>query len=175
MTIYYTGIGSRATTPEMLSVMRQLGEGLAKWGYTLRSGAAGGADAAFEAGCDAARGAKQIYLPWPKFNGHPSHLHTVGEKALALAAEMHPAWERCSQGAKRLHARNGYQVLGGDLSTPSDFVVCYTTNGQGGGGTGQAIRIARKYGIPVFDLGGDFHRVSDELGSFVESLNDAAA
>jgi hypothetical protein len=33
------------------------------------------------------------------------------------------------------------------------MVICYTPNGQGGGGTGQAIRIARDHGIEIHDLG----------------------
>ena len=34
----------------------------------------------------------------------------------------------------------------------SKFVICWTKNGKGTGGTGQAIRIAKGFGIPVFDL-----------------------
>lgn len=49
--------------------------------------------------------------------------------------------------------RNTYQVLGPDLKTHSEFVLCWTPSGRGEGGTGQAIRIARAYHIPVYDLG----------------------
>jgi hypothetical protein len=66
---------------------------------------------------------------------------------------MHPAWPRLSQGAQRLHARNCHQVLGLDLRTPSAFVVCWTPNGSGSGGTGTAIKLACSRNIPVFDLG----------------------
>lgn len=47
-----------------------------------------------------------------------------------------------------MQARNSHQILGWDLETPTNFVVCYTK-----GGTGQAIRIANHYNIPVFDVG----------------------
>ena len=50
-------------------------------------------------------------------------------------------------------ARNGYQVLGADLQTPTDFIICYTKDGKGEGGTGQALRIAKDYDIQVCDFG----------------------
>ncbi len=50
-------------------------------------------------------------------------------------------------------ARNCHQVLGCDLRTPSDFIICWTKNGKGLGGTGQALRIAKEYNIPIFDIG----------------------
>src|SRR5690606_1598275 len=97
MTKTYAGIGSRDTP---VAVMQQMG-GIASWlasqGYTLRSGGAGGADTAFEMSATK----KEIY--------RPPHVTT---EALALAAQFHPAWDRCSDYAKRLHARNGFQVLG---------------------------------------------------------------
>lgn len=166
--LVYTGVGSRETPPEILAWMAKIGAWMARQGFILRSGAAGGADRAFETGCDREHGLKEIYLPWTGFNGHSSQLCTVGEGALKLAAEMHPAWGRCSQGARKLHARNGYQVLGADLRTPSNMLVCWTPGGAGGGGTGQAIRIARKHAIPVFDLAvdGEVHR----LRAFADQL-----
>lgn len=41
--------------------------------------------------------------------------------------------------------------MGWDLSTLSDFVICYTKGGKGSGGTGQALRIAKVYNVPIFD------------------------
>ena len=49
--------------------------------------------------------------------------------------------------------RNSYQVMGKELNDPVLFVLCWTHLGQGSGGTGQAIRIAKHQGIPVLDLG----------------------
>lgn len=153
----YTGIGSRETPDSILRAMTSIADLLATHGYTLRSGGADGADTAFEQGCDDARGAKEIYLPWDGFNGRKADgLMTfagVTPEALDLAAQFHPNWERCSDGAQKLHARNGYQMLGRTLKEPSDFVICWTRGGYGQGGTGQAIRLARAYAVPVFDLG----------------------
>ena len=49
-------------------------------------------------------------------------------------------------------ARNCHQVLGQDLKTPVDFIVCWTKDGGESGGTGQALRIARDLNIPVYNL-----------------------
>lgn len=153
----YAGIGSRKTPGEMLEAMEKIGRALAYKGCILRSGGAKGADSAFERGCDIAKGRKKIFLPWKGFEGSSSKLvlteFTNYKEAEALARRYHPNYEALSQGAKKLMARNGYQVLGVDLQTPADFIVCYTENGEIKGGTGQALRMAADYGIPVFNLG----------------------
>jgi hypothetical protein len=69
----------------------------------------------------------------------------------AHAARFHPAWDKCSPYAKRLHARNSAIMLGHDLGTPVNFVLCWTKDGGATGGTGQALRIAAALGIPVFN------------------------
>lgn len=91
----------------------------------------------------------------------------ISQAALDLAAKFHPAWNRCSPAAKKLHARNGFIVLGPNLNDPVKLVVAWTPGGLGGGGTGQALRIAQAYGIPVVDLG----QYSDQE-AMVKALND---
>ena len=155
----YTGIGSRETPKHILYAMMSIARVMAKHHFLLRSGGASGADDAFEMACSQAGGLKEIHLPWDGFNGrkadHESIFAGVSAEAYDLAAQYHPNWGACSTAAMTLHARNGYQILGRDLNTPSDFVVCYTRGGYAQGGTGQAIRLARAYNIPVFDLGTD--------------------
>jgi hypothetical protein len=150
---YYAGIGSRETPPDILALMTDLARAFAIRGWTLRSGAADGADAAFEAGATEIAGShgKEIYLPWKGFNGHSSTL-LPSKAAFVMAEKFHPAWHKCSPAARKLHARNCHQVLGQDLKTPSMFVMCWTKKAEGGGGTGQAIRIAKAYGIHIHDL-----------------------
>ena len=162
----YAGIGSRSTPADILSVMQRIAKQAASGGYTLRSGGAAGADSAFETG---AGQAKEIYLPWPGFKGHPSPLCEPSEAAMAMAAQFHPAWARCSQGARRMHARNCHQILGADLDSPVAFVACWTAGGAGGGGTGQALRIAHAHAIPVFDLAVDDHPAAlvDRIGDWL--------
>jgi len=148
----YAGIGSRETPPEIIVTMLNIGKYLAKEKWILRSGGADGADTAFETGCDSEQGQKEIFLPWKNFNKNDSSLFEISGGAIELAQKYHPAWGRLKQGAQKLMARNVYQVLGYDLKSPSDCIVCWTSDGEPSGGTGQAIRIATDFNIPVFNL-----------------------
>ena len=164
-TLAYAGIGSRETPPDVLVLMTKIATRLAARGYTLRSGAAPGADTAFEQGAVA----KEIWLPWKRFNQHPSKLEPHRD-AYAMAARFHPNWEACNRAARSLHARNCHQVLGSDLSAPDPvhFVICWTRNANGAGGTGQALRIAKHYAIPIYDLGrSDRDNVLQEIAEHV--------
>lgn len=159
---YYAGVGSRETPPEMLEKLKQLASSLAKRGYILRSGAADGADAAFEEGAklSGVPGSTEIWLPWPGFNMHADTGLFPSPAHYEKAATVHPAWSRLKQGAKSLHARNTGQVSGSDLSTHVDFVLCWTADGceseaertADTGGTATAICLADRLGIPVFNL-----------------------
>lgn len=153
MNKYYTGIGSRNTPKEVLDLFEKVASFLANKGYILRSGGAKGADKSFEIGCDKINGEKEIYLPWYRFENSNSLLIVSDKKAFEIAEQFHPYWHNLSQGARKLQARNSHQVLGLDLNTPSKFILCWTKNGKGQGGTGQAIRIAKQYNIPIFDAG----------------------
>jgi predicted Rossmann-fold nucleotide-binding protein len=171
MTIYYAGIGARKTNSKYLSYITSLGKYFAQKGYVLRSGGANGADSAFEEGCDLVNGQKEIYLPWCDFNNNKSSLYDLPnfQEAFKIAESFHPAWYSQSQAVKKLHTRNSYQVLGSDLQTPSLFVVCYT---DGTGGTMQALRIAKSYNIPVFNLKLEknlFQTEPDIYGEYIES------
>lgn len=152
----YAGIGSRETSEPTLVSMRIIGESLAKKGYTLLSGGAEKADTAFEVGCDRCPGKKEIYLPWKSFNNSNSQIIapnlTNWEEAQEIASRYHPAWDKLKEAVAKLITRNTYQVLGSDLKSPVDFVLCYTPDGKASGGTGQAIRIAEAFEIPVFNI-----------------------
>lgn len=161
--LHYAGIGSRDAPPEALLAIKSTARKLAELGFTLRSGGANGADSAFEAGCDELSGKKEIYLPWKLFNSNQSRLFSTGSDALNLAAEFHPGWQYCKDPVRKLMARNCYQVLGLDLSTPVAFVVCWTLDGcetvetrtRKTGGTGLAISLASARGITVVNLAND--------------------
>lgn len=166
MNIYYAGIGSRETPEDVLKIFRDIGELMdTKYDFILRSGHADGADMAFEQGCDRVYGGKEIYLPWVGFNGSNSSLVVKNIEAFDIAQKYHPYWHNLKEGARKLQARNSHQVLGLDLETPSSFILCWTKNGKGSGGTGQAIRIAKAYSIPVFDAGG-----YDDISDFYDSV-----
>lgn len=158
---YYTGVGGRNTPKEILEVIRDIATFLAKEGYILRSGGAEGADLSFELGADIGnRTLKEIYIPWEGFqnrNEGEGNVFIRGgcPKALDIVSKVHPAWGKLSRGARALHARNVYQVLGKDLNTPSSFLICYAQelgNGQVKGGTNTAVQIARQNNIQVLNL-----------------------
>ena len=142
----YAGIGSRKTPQNILYQMTQIAKGLSECSWILRSGGADGADKAFEAGATK----KDIFLP----------TGDIPDLAFEIAELYHPCWnELRSEFVKRLHARNTQQILGATLDIPAKFVVCWTPCGtetahttKETGGTGQAIRIANAYRIPVFNL-----------------------
>jgi hypothetical protein len=149
----YTGIGSRKTPGDIMSIMHDVASYLESRGAILRSGGANGADSAFESGIyDASM--MEIYLPWPGFNGRSGEefICTYIECHVDIAKASHPAWGYMSRGPRALHTRNVAQVLGSDCNTPSDFVICWTENGSVSGGTATAIKVAYANRIPVYNI-----------------------
>lgn len=160
MTRYYAGIGWRDTPETILTLMSDLASRLEGRGFHLLSGGARGADKAFFRGTTV--GSRTIFLPWNGYEGQYSGADFIvapelpnWHRAEKIARTHHPRWERCGQGARKLLARNGYQVLTATLDRPVDLIVAYTDGGRGGGGTGQALRVARKLAphVPIYDLG----------------------
>jgi hypothetical protein len=150
----YAGVGARTTPADVLALMREIAAALAADDWTLRTGGAEGADTAWEEGARHAAGRVELFLPWPGFRGRAADMDEPAPAAYEIAARFHPAWRHLGPGVRRLHARNTHQVLGAALDHPADMLICWTPRGAGGGGTGQAIRVARGYGVPVFDLAG---------------------
>ena len=64
--------------------------------------------------------------------------------------------------------RNACQILGMDGETPVSMVICWTPKGLRTGGTGQALRIAEAFNIPIFDLGIPGNETRYELIEFVD-------
>ena len=173
--LVYAGIGSRATPPETLRDMTTMAAWLARRGWRLHSGGAAGADTAFAAGAPPER--RTVFLPWPAYRGctgpdcrtlSPDRMRTC----LAIAADLHPTWHRCSPAARTLHARNTAILLGEDAGTPVHAVIAWTSQGRVSGGTGQGIRIADRYGIPVLNLGAMHPRTACER---LEDIRAAAS
>lgn len=145
---FYTGVGSRNTPQNILDMMTLMARVLESKGYVLRSGGAKGADSAFEQGV-LDRNNMEIY-----------YAAQASPAAMEIAGKYHPAWNRCSPYAKKLHGRNSFQVLGFDLDKPSEFLVCWTPDGCTQhigrtiktGGTGTAISIADAHGVKIINL-----------------------
>lgn len=152
--------------------MRMTARMMAERKIILRSGKADGADASFQRGAQDyfninnishdCEYSPEIYIPWEGFKTSATLINSwdISEWPLEcyeLASKIHPCWERLSQGAMNLHARNICQVLGKDLSSPSS-VVLYWTKGRDNevfGGTSTAVNLARKYSIPTIKIGSE--------------------
>jgi|5B_taG_2_1085324.scaffolds.fasta_scaffold03395_9 hypothetical protein len=154
-TKYYAGIGSRETPKNILDLMRRSAIKLRRQGYTLRSGGAKGADTWFKLGALH----ENIDVP-------PSVIYTPKSDipfwAMASVDKYHPNHHALTPYARMLHARNAMILLGSDQTTPVDFVICWTKGGADKGGTGQALRIAKDKGIPIYNLFSDRIRLSFE-------------
>ena len=151
----YAGIGSRETPPRVLKEMTEIARTLAGRGWRLRSGGAEGADTAFSAGSPPRK--TTLLLPWRDYNkiGGPNTRvldNDRRESAEAVIREHHDAWDRCKQGARKLHARNAAIILGENLDAPVDAVICWTEGGQQLGGTATGMRLAAAHGRPVLNL-----------------------
>ncbi len=139
-------------------MMTAIAKRLSSLDYTCRSGGADGADDAFEKGASY----KQIFLPWDKFNGRRVNgtSYIVPPYTEEYVFKYHPKPSKLSDAGKKLMSRNTYQILGPDLNTPVEFVLCWTKDGLATGGTGQAIRIAKDRCIPIFNLKTDMNKFS---------------
>lgn len=156
---FYTGIGSRKTPDDIGKLMHLIAAKLADDDFVLRSGGASGADTFFENGCDSARGQKEIYIPWKGFSDRTDGIYeTCNVKyAECVASKVHPVWDRLSRGARALHSRNVFQVLGNcnDMLIPSDFLICWAPSDKLGipiGGTRTAWVVAQMHGVQCHNI-----------------------
>jgi len=144
----YAGIGSRSTPVDVLNLMTQIAEELSP-AYVLMSGGADGADTAFEKGA----AHSEIYIPWKGYNMREDGILLDNLRAWNdVSRHFHPAPEKCTVGAQKLHGRNAYITLGPNLDDPVSMIICWTPKGEITGGTGLALRLAKYFEIPVFNL-----------------------
>ncbi len=137
---YYAGIGCTETPFDIQLLMYDIADFFGKK-YTLRSGGAAGADTAFYTGAKNNKRPFEIFYP-----------KDCTEAAMELSAKFHPAWYRCKMSARLKHGRNAMILLGKNLDTPVERVICWTPGGEVVGGTGQGLRIAEAYGIKSYNL-----------------------
>ena len=107
----------------------------------------------------------KIMLPWDSYNEIYANNDTIidcqklsyklRKEAELIASQMHEGWHNCKQGARTLHSRNVFIILGPDLQTPVNMVI-YGTNDKDttrlSGGTRMGVQLARSLGIPNFGL-----------------------
>lgn len=150
--IAYAGIGSRNLTPDELQVCFNIGAELAKKGHILKTGAAKGADQAFAEGAISEEGRVHLYLPWYNYEkdwwqNKPVTKIILGNEdhtAWESVRKLHPAPDKLSQAATKLHARN-YLII-----ENCELVIAFP--GQKLGGTGQGLRVADYLGIKILNL-----------------------
>ncbi|UKS72190.1 DprA-like DNA recombination-mediator protein [Klebsiella phage KpLz-2_45] len=168
---YVTTIGSTDLGQAHFSFCKELGFFLCEQGFSIRSGKAPGADQAFQSGFENSLSAAdyirdpQIFLPWKTFerdNVFVSDRYDRYDyspesiaKAEAIISTVHPVWDRLTDGQKRFHIRNVFQILGEDVESPSAFLIaCAPEDSEGlpKGGTRSAFKIARDRDIPCINI-----------------------
>jgi len=165
-----TTVGSREVPNDIKEIMTDCGYHFARKGYVGRDGGALGSDTAFHKGVErywiehGYNGDQaERYLPENGSRGlyksQGKHIYVLEdlphqELAAALAEKIHPAWHNCKDYARRLHTRNPYQVLGVDLLSPSQMLMCWAppTRDSISGGTRTAWELARHNNIPCVNL-----------------------
>lgn len=151
----YAGVGSRNTPMPIQRMMRAIASKLYDEGWTLRTGGARGADDAFMGG---AQWNRRDIIRADDMLDLIDLNRDVYMKAWKDFQEVHPNPAACKkQDIQHLQMRNGLILLGWEYDEPCKFVICWTPNAQVIGGTGQTIRLANKYGIPVFNLANPEH------------------
>jgi hypothetical protein len=169
----YAGIGSRKAPKAVLAKMWNIARMNAQLGRHLATGGAPGMDDISIKGHKSITNSNlTIYIPWPGFQSYATEDQNVRDfqgyatkdqsvyigvtdKAIELTRKYHPRWSTLTPGVQKLMARNAYQILGLDLKTPVNCVICWTPGGKLIGGTAQAIKIAMDYNIPVFNIASD--------------------
>jgi len=173
-TMTYAGIGSRETPQKVLDLMTEAAKYLEGIGYTLNTGktftAKPSSDPKYQAqyeerlafskkhngkvGLDEEGADRAFSLGATKKNLFGVD-KPVGQREMAVMQEIHPNPSALKEGAKKLMARNTNQVFGENLDTPVDFVLFYAQETKGirpEGGTGQAVEMARRKGIPTINM-----------------------
>lgn len=170
---FFTGIGTTEPPAHVEQQIAAVCDIMASRGIGLRSGGAPGCDSLFAKYIPTSM--QEIFLPWDGFNNlwaasgsHiilPEHIDpTVSVRAEAMIDQYHPCPARLGPRARLFMRRNAHQPLGRCLTDKSVMVVCWALGTvydfdsspprikNVSGGTGQAVRIAHAYGIPVFNL-----------------------
>lgn len=169
-TFTYAGIGSRGTPQKILSEMTRIAQELEEQHkYTLQTGFTffnketnsdeEGADKAFSDGAESKilfgpdqykiYKTKQVY-------SRKNYLPAIHKLTLDIMQEIHPKPTALKKGGQKLMARNAHQIFGDNLDTPVDFVLFWANETDNplrpAGGTGQAVEMARRKGIPTINM-----------------------
>ena len=152
MAVKIATIGSREVKPEHESLLKKVGAYIAHCNVCIATGNATGSDQLFAIGANKVNPKKVVlYLPWKTYEASAinkdNHLVLASGIDKEIAEKCHPAWEKLSDGVKRMMVRN----VG--IIKNSKLVIAYlNSNKPGGGGTGHSLRVAKELGVPSFNL-----------------------
>jgi len=171
---FWTGVGSRETPPDILLMMELIGKVLTDLGYILRSGGAEGADTAFYAGCKKSAmfevNKPIIYISWngmdaygknwyhdPSIGYYNAKRYPTWNIANEMAFNLRGSFERLGWKGIAHHTRNVFQVIGDDLHSPSNFLICWARPKNKRkpfvhGGTATAVKLAYLRDIEIYNL-----------------------
>ncbi|MFK4132216.1 hypothetical protein ACI2KR_07975 [Pseudomonas luteola] len=187
----YAGVGTRNINKDASFFFMCFGACAAFSGLKVNSGSADGSDTSFEFGAKIAYDAMcemdsrlvprnygavmNMFLPWKGFNGRENigntgYIDRVNPRAHEIAATFHSNWARLDDSVRKLMSRNVMQILNEQLNRTVRFVMCETPDGAvtakqtspKTGGTGQAIRIADHYKVPVYNMKNASHLLKAE-------------
>ena len=170
-TMTYAGIGSRETPKEVLELMTKAATWLEYKGYKLQTGykrkqtngklVEEGADKAFSDGTNN----KELFGPDMANATTRNIAEEIHPNLKGMWSAVYNKWvskvgkEKATEyadGAIGLQERNTFQVFGAELDTAVDFVLFYAIETDNPlrpkGGTGQAVEMARRKGIPTINM-----------------------
>ncbi|MGB9803684.1 hypothetical protein [Desulfofundulus sp.] len=146
-------IGTRETNEEMIRLCEAVCRKLRDAGYCLATGNALGIDSiARDIWNERFPERVTLYLPWAGYNAggiHPRNRVIVFSSQkdwLESVGKYHPAPDRLTPAAVKLHARNF------GIVSSADLVIAFPRSTSKAGGTGQGIRIAEALGKRLYVL-----------------------
>ncbi|QPI17830.1 hypothetical protein POP12_038 [Pectobacterium phage POP12] len=154
-----TLIGSRRTVERIDNIAVKLGSALSDQGVLSYSGGAPGMDSNFMLNYSPER--RKIIIPSDNAFGMKHNGKDIIDfqtldvmKAREIVEQVAGNFHSLESGMQDLYSRNVVQVLGETLDNPTDFVLFWAPeqNFSVQGGTKIAVRVARMFNVPCFNL-----------------------
>lgn len=173
-------IGSRETPYKILNIMKVIGAKFSSYGLIGLSGGAPGADTAFMSECKGAiiiphDGCFNLWHDEKRIFSLEYFPSQVVVKAYLQAKAVAPWIVEQKDIVQRLYTRNALQILNLSCTNPVDFVLFWAPEPKGKvkGGTAIAVNIARRHGIPTFNLANsEVYEYFKRYTNSVTSLSD---
>lgn len=143
---YYTGTGIVQVSKSMKETILAIAKYLSDQGYTLRTGLSKGMDAAFIEGSDSV---SLFTYEGENTNGADAFICEETDFIKRDLKENYLTLGALTKVARQRVVRSYYELLGEDLNTPSEFLVCYDPCE---GVVNYTHRLANRLGIKVYNL-----------------------